>query len=228
MKKMNQQINSILLLLFLVSCRQSTPNFSESELLLFKSIGFDKEVLSDIKKTINEEFTQLEVSEPGYIIDKNGEQQKTGIEKVNGISFKVMENESNGIILKNKNKLKEKGYLIFLSESGYKTPSTISIIKSTDKFDILKIQKTDGINFDIENEDVIKKLKDWDKIYGIEILGADYDWVDLTFNKDIKDISLFAKEVYDFCPDAVDQGVGEISELERILKEEKRLFLWWD
>lgn len=223
-----KQINRLLVLLVFVGCGQNSPRFSEPELLLLKSIEFDPEILLDLKQNTKNEFTQLEISELGYMIGENGEQQKNGVEKINGISFKVSENKSNEIILKNKDKLQENGYFLFLSESGYKSPSTISVIKSTDKFDILRIQKTDGINFDIENKDVIEKLKHWDKIYGIEILGADYDWVDLTFKKDIENVALFAKEVYDFCPDAVDQGVGEIEELEKIIKEEKRLFLWWD
>ncbi|PKB43055.1 uncharacterized protein DUF4253 [Cellulophaga sp. RHA19] len=224
---MKQLIYGLLLFAFL-SCGQTSVNFSKSEILLFENVGFDKEILSDLKKAAAEEFFQLEISEPGYIIDKNGTQSKTEIEKLNGISFKTSENRAYEIILENRVELKSKGYQLFLSESGYESPSTVSVIKSMDKFDILKTQKTDGINFGIENKDVIEKLKVWDKKYGIEILGADYDWVDLTFNTDIIDIAAFAAEVYDFCPDSVDQGVGQISELERIIKEEKRLFLWWD
>ncbi|WP_303316422.1 DUF4253 domain-containing protein [Flavivirga abyssicola] len=225
---MIRKINYLLLLMTIISCGQNSVNYSESELKLFNNIGFDKTVLSELKQKTNKEFTQLEISDPGYLIGENGDEQKIGVEKINGISFRVSENESYEIVLTYKDKLKEQGYLLFISESGYKSPSTISVIKSTDKFDILSVQKTDGINFEIENKDVIEKLKDWDKIYGIEILGADYDWVELIFEKDIKNVSLFAKEVYEFCPDAVDQGVGEIKELERIIREEKRLFLWWD
>ncbi|RMA67701.1 DUF4253 domain-containing protein [Ulvibacter antarcticus] len=217
-----------LLLFALISCGQNLANFSKSELLLFNNIEFEKEILSDLKKSTNAEFFQLEISEPGYVIDENGKKSKTGIEKLNGISFTTSENQAYEIIMKNRVELKSKGYQLFLSESGYESPSTVSVIKSLDKFDILRIQKTDGINFDIENKDVIEKLKVWDETYGIEILGADYDWVDLTFSKDIADVKAFAEEVYDFCPDSADQGVGEISELERIIKEEKRLLLWWD
>jgi hypothetical protein len=130
------------------------------------------------------------------------------------------------IIIKSKDK--DKGYLIFVSQNGYETPSTVSIIKSTDQFDILKIQKTDGINYDLENEDVIEKTKIMGYKYGIEILGADYDWVDFTITVPSDSIPDFAKEVYEFCPDAVDQGVGEVVELEKMIGEFKRLVLWWD
>ncbi|WBU89760.1 DUF4253 domain-containing protein [Cellulophaga omnivescoria] len=217
-----------LLLIILFGCVQDSVNFSKTELLLFKNIGFDKEILSELKKSITDEFFQFEISEPGYVMDKNGKQNKTGIKKLNGVSFKTSENQAYKIILENRGELQSKGYQLFLSEMGYQSLSTVSVIKSMNKFDILRVQKTDGINFDVENKDDIAKLKVWDKKYGIEILGADYDWVHLTFNKDIIDVTAFATEVYDFCPDSVDQGVGELSELERIIREEKRLFLWWD
>ncbi|APU09714.1 hypothetical protein A5M85_05275 [Cellulophaga lytica] len=217
-----------LLVFSLIGCKQNSTVFSEPELLLFKNIGFNKEVFIDLKKATTEDFFRFEISEPGYVINKNGTESKTGIEQLNGISFKISENRAYQIILENKAILKSKGYQLFLSESGYQSPSTVSVIKSTDKFDILRVQKTDGINFDIDNNDVIEKLKVWDKNYGIEILGADYDWVALTFNNNINDAAAFAAEVYDFCPDSVDQGVGELSELERIIRDEKQLFLWWD
>ena len=38
----------------------------------------------------------------------------------------------------------------------------------------------------------------------------------------------FAKEVYTFCPDVVDQGVGSIEALEEAIKEMHGVWLWWD
>ena len=38
----------------------------------------------------------------------------------------------------------------------------------------------------------------------------------------------FANEVYEFCPDAVDQGVGSIDELKKAITEMQGLWLWWD
>jgi hypothetical protein len=218
----------VIMIFGLFGCRQKGKEFSESETNLIQNIGFDKEVLIEIKKYVKEEFIQFETSDPGFFMGKDGKLQKTGIEKQNGISFTLPEDKADDIIIKSKDKLKDKGYLIFVSQNGYETPSTVSIIKSTDQFDILKIQKTDGINYDLENEDVIEKLKSWDTKYGIEILGADYDWVDFTITVPSDSIPDFAKEVYEFCPDAVDQGVGEVVELEKMIGEFKRLVLWWD
>jgi hypothetical protein len=212
----------------LFECGEKNKEFSDSEIKLILENGFEAEDLIDLKRLVKNEFSQFEISEPGYMMGENGELQKTGVEKWEGLSFQFPEDKTDEAIFRFKDELRKNGYLIFLSERGYESPSTISLIKSTDQFDILSIQKTDGINYDIVNKDVIKKLKDWDNAYGIEILGADYDWVDLIIKNPIDDVPLFAKEVYEFCPDAVDQGVGEIEELEKIIQEYKRLYLWWD
>jgi hypothetical protein len=66
-----------------------------------------------------------------------------------------------------KDELNQKGYLIFISEMGYFDPLSMSIIKSTDQFDFIRLQKTDGRNYDVMNEDVINKLREWDSKYGI-------------------------------------------------------------
>lgn len=37
-----------------------------------------------------------------------------------------------------------------------------------------------------------------------------------------------AEQMYEFCPDIVDQGVGTVEKLARELKSSGRLFFWWD
>lgn len=39
---------------------------------------------------------------------------------------------------------------------------------------------------------------------------------------------MFSEEVYEFCPDIVDQGVGDMKKLKDSIKVNKELFLWWD
>ena len=38
----------------------------------------------------------------------------------------------------------------------------------------------------------------------------------------------FAKEVYAFCPDSVEQGVGDLKSLKEYIEKEKGIWLWWD
>ncbi len=61
-----------------------------------------------------------------------------------------------------------------------------------------------------------------------QIVGADNDWVEIEFKTLPKNLAVFAEEIYDFCPDAVDQGPGNISGLVKEMQATRRLFLWWD
>jgi hypothetical protein len=120
-------------------------------------------------------------------------------------------------------------YQVFYSSISYdKTPEKICLLKSRDKYSCLSAFKTNGINYDINTNQLIEKIKKWDSQYKIDIIGVDGDWVDIKFSKLPKDIEKFANEIYEFCPDSVDQGVGEISELVKVIRDDEEVFLWWD
>ena len=76
-----------------------------------------------------------------------------------------------------------------------------------DLTDIITHQ-TNGINCDITTEDVIAKLTQWDESYGIEISGVEYDRVIVTFSRLPENLEDLATEIYEFCPDVIDQGYG--------------------
>jgi hypothetical protein len=157
---------TLLILLLVLSvnapgCKRKSISLSNDELRILKEIGFDVEMAKYAERYLADSFYQFQTSNPGYIV-KDGKQQKTGIKKQNGISWKVGSESIDPVIKALKTDLKEKGYLIFVSEQGYgKSPSEMTIIKSTDQFDILRIQNTDGINYDLENADVIRRLEEW-------------------------------------------------------------------
>ena len=102
------------------------------------------------------------------------------------------------------------------------------VLISNDKFDILRASNSDGINHDITNEKLIKKLQSWNKKYNIDIWQAETDTVQLTIERLPKNLESFAQEVYEFCPDIVNQGSGNISDISDYLKSEKAIYLWWD
>jgi hypothetical protein len=124
-------------------------------------------------------------------------------------------------------RFRELGYLVFVFE-GENNISSLAAIKGTDELDILRYRRTDGINYGLENEDVIKKLSEWKAKYGFIVIGCSLDWLHLEFDKLPDDLDAFAKEVYDFCPDSVDQGVGSLEALSQAIKEMKGVWLWWD
>ncbi len=87
------------------------------------------------------------------------------------------------------------------------------------KFDTIKENGTGGPNYDVSTEDVINKLKQWDSQYGIEISEVSHDQVLVKFNSLPDNLESFAKEIYDFCPDVIDQHFGCMDEMVEMMDE---------
>ena len=84
-----------------------------------------------------------------------------------------------------------------------------------DVADYAKLEKagTNGANFDLSTEDIIARLKAWDERYGITIGDVESDAVTVTFHTLPDDTHALAREIYDFCPDTVDQHWGCVAEM---------------
>jgi hypothetical protein len=212
-------------LLFIAMAGYSVFGFSqnsgltEAELNLLTKIGFSKEIGSDIRNATNSAIKQL----PS--IDKEtGELLEKGYE---GIYSDIPEGMSMEAFKTLKAKFRAQGYLVFVFE-GENNISGLATIKGTDELEILRYRRTDGINYDLENEDIVKKVSEWKAKYGLIVIGCSRDWLHVEFDNLPDDLNAFAKEVYAFCPDAVDQGVGSLEALSQAIKEMKGVWLWWD
>lgn len=96
------------------------------------------------------------------------------------------------------------------------------------QFDILRIAQSDAVNYDMMTEDLVRKLQEYDSKYGIDIFHAETDTIEFRFRSVPKDLSTFCSDLYKFCPDIVDQGVGTVQELEQEVAKTGTVFLWWD
>jgi hypothetical protein len=183
-----------------------------------RQIGFDRQILIIVKEETQEHIQRL----TGY--DKNDYQIMA-----NGISVDVPADHSGQLLMKLRARLKPLNYMAFVVSinAGLKQ-DTIGVIKGADQYEILRIMQTNGDEYDILNDDVVARLKEWEKSFSFDIVGADNDWVEIEFKTLPKDLAAFAEEVYDFCPDAVDQGPGNVSGLVKEMQATRRLFLWWD
>lgn len=185
---------------------------------LAKNIKFDRQVLMLAKGESQDHIGRLiGFDEDGYQIIAPG------------ITISVPEDKTDYILSALRQKLLPLKYMAFVVEmnEGLKIDK-IGIIKGTDPYEILRIMHTDGDDYDISNQDVIDRLKEWERNSPFDILGADSDWVELEFKALPKDLKAFSEEVYDFCPDAVNQGPGSTVELAKEIQKTKKLFLWWD
>jgi hypothetical protein len=104
----------------------------------------------------------------------------------------------------------------------------IVVAEGSDQFDILRIAASDGINHGLQTEDLVRELKAWDQEFGIDIWQAESDTIQLRLKSLPKDMARFAKRVYKFCPDIVNQGAGSVHALHRDIVRQRALLLWWD
>jgi hypothetical protein len=195
----------------------NSKKLTQKETELINKLNFDIDLLTVLKKETKSELKQLpEINEYGEVTD----------ELYNGIHSKSDEEKGKEIVKKLKKLFKKKGYLIFLFEG--ENEFSVAVIKGNDELEILKYRRTDGINYSYENEDIIKKISEWKDKYGITVIGCGRDWLEVKFDKLPSDLDAFANEVYEFCPDSVDQGVREVENLKQLIKEMHGLWLWWD
>jgi hypothetical protein len=221
----------IISLLSLIFCEKGIQKkeviLDESETTLADTLGFDKEILLEVKSYAHVPLRQLKTVFSEYLPDTKKIEQT--VTRHNGITFSMEQKRARKIIMRLKDSLKVKGYLIFLSEMhfGY-SPDQVAVIKSKDQFDILRVKQTDAANYGLDNNAVITQLKKWHELYPFEITGADLDWVEAEFIQQPKDMLEFAKGVYKFCPDVVEQGTETVERLAREMKSSNTLYLWWD
>lgn len=126
--------------------------------------------------------------------------------------------------------------------------SLIGVVKLDDHYQIVQFFGTAAGNYELGNSDIIDKLHAWEKLCKFEIIGGGGDTLELAFKTLPEDRIAFAEDIYDFCPDLMDQGyigppLGEgatmedfgramdeqtIEDLADYLERNKSVSFWWD
>jgi len=109
----------------------------------------------------------------------------------------------------------------------FKTP------KASAGFDMVKAQGTSGINYGIDNDHVIEKLKYWDKKYGVTVNEATFEGMKISFKKLPDDLSELCTEFFLFCPeielsDDEHRNAAVMREIADRLRKTKVMSFWWD
>jgi hypothetical protein len=130
-----------------------------------------------------------------------------------------------------KDLLSKGAYLVRMDNSfgigGGSTPDKLALLPTTDKYAVLATIQTDGANYDITTGDIIDWLKGMEKSQPFELTEAGLDFCAGRFTTPLKDAATLSKQMYEFCPDIVDQGTGDVDKLESELGK-GAFFLWWD
>jgi hypothetical protein len=149
-------------------------------------------------------------------------------EKPKGICSLTTEKNARKLLKEHQGNFIREGKYIFIcgfSAKGYQ----VGLVATTaDPYEIMRYAGTNGANYDVETNDIIAKYKQWDEAFGITpvSIGADFCEAEI-INKNI-DYKKLAAEVYEFCPDVVEQGAETVERLEHEMKEKARILLWWD
>ncbi|MCU0862211.1 MAG: DUF4253 domain-containing protein [Planctomycetes bacterium] len=88
-----------------------------------------------------------------------------------------------------------------------------------------------AVNFDLEPGAIAAVLCDWEDRFGAVLVGIGFDTLTLAVQRPprtIEHATAVAAELFAFCPDIVQQGVGSIEELAAELVDTRRWSFWWD
>jgi hypothetical protein len=182
-----------------------TLNADEKKLAA--AIGFEEDVCDLVKELTGGVLERLTAVTEEY------EQQDS-----NGISVRVDRQDVETVIARLQRQLTARGYRAFWSEvyesNGLKEGDEIAVLKSTDHYDIIRIRRPNGANYGVSMDDILAKLREWEVYCRLRVFGAARDWVAVEFETFPESICAFAEDVYEFCPDTVEQGVGLAHESE--------------
>lgn len=126
------------------------------------------------------------------------------------------------------------GYVAFIGTTNWlgeeRHPEAVEVVVGLgqSQFDILRIARSDAVNHGMETEEIVTRLQQYDRDVGISLIQAETDTVVFDLLREPADWSAFARELYDFCPDIVEQGAGTVEELEEAIRELRQVLLWWD
>ncbi len=197
---------------------ECAPALTSHEERLADQVGMDKDVLLVVREEARNDLHHL----IGY--DEKGYQIMAA-----GVVVSVSQGRTETVLRSLREKLRRRQYMAFLIETNNAIKrDKIGIIRGTDQYDILRIMHTNGEMDDVSHEEVVERLKVWEKKYPFEIIGAENDWVEIEFQAVPPDLKAFVQEVYDFSPDTIDEGAGSVAELIKRVASTRRLHLIWE
>ncbi|MDD9941265.1 MAG: DUF4253 domain-containing protein [Myxococcales bacterium] len=116
----------------------------------------------------------------------------------------------------------------WLGEEKHPGEAEIVVGPGASQFAILRLARSDAVNYDMGTEALIRTLSAWDAEYGVDVLHAETDTIELALENRPSEPLDLAKRVYEFCPDSVDQGTGTVEKLAEAIASTGEVYLWWD
>jgi hypothetical protein len=169
---------------------------TENEIQLVQQIGFDVDVAATLRRAI-----------PGPLLS-----YQSASRGVAGVAGGVADGEvAEAVINAVQPSLLDRGYRAFWTHlrraNGSKICDAVVVLHSTDHFAILDAARPSAESHG-GPEIIREKLKTYEQLCSIEIVGAASDWVAVAFKSLPSDLCGFAEGIYLFCPDSCDLSSG--------------------
>lgn len=103
----------------------------------------------------------------------------------------------------------------------------ILLVPTTNPYTVVALIQPHAGEHEVGVFEILRFLRKHESL-GWRLIGIGYDTVDLEFARLPDDLKAFAQELYEFCPDLIDQGFPSLAELAKSLRATRRLHLWWD
>jgi hypothetical protein len=88
-----------------------------------------------------------------------------------------------------------------------------------DPFAAVRTAGTSAPNYELDNVAIIDHLTKWKALCEFSVEKAEGDSIDIKFETLPADMCSFVRDLYDFCPDLVDQGTGCVHEMIEAMDE---------
>lgn len=147
-----------------------------------------------------------------------------------GVSFDVPRKKVEAVLRKAHTDFLAKGFYLFRHEQNFglqDKPDQVGLLPTADYSAVMAAMSTNGDNYNIGTAGVIAWMKELYPEQPFILTGIGFDYMEGHLTNPVKDSSKLAERMYQFCPDIVDQGVGDVSKLALEL-EKGKLYFWWD
>lgn len=145
-----------------------------------------------------------------------------------GIVVNTAPRQGRAVLARLRARLRGSGYQAYLQDQRFGYGPDQVVVTRADDAAYLSVVRPDAINYGMDHDAVMVRYRAWDARYGLVLVGAGGDWLEAEFRSPPQDWDAFAREVYAFCPDTVDQGVESVEALAVEMRRSRSVFLWWD
>ncbi len=187
-------------------------------------LGFPSDVIEKVERAAGSDAEPFFVS---ILVPSENLKGEKGVEMEKLAGFSVRTKNADDLIASFRSGLRVRGYLIFKSHKNYgELPDTVTVVKGYNSYDILKIQRTEALNYNLTTTAIIAWLKARQAQGSFVVTGAGADWLEARFIKPPKNMIAFARQVVSFAPDV--RAQGSVQKLAAEMKRTNGFTLEWD